>query len=317
MAVAGVEVAEPGRGVDDRRGDVRFLDVHVVDVEVDLDVRGVDAPAHLDALGGGVEDVGLVAVHDLEAEVDVAPRRHLGHLAQDVAGAGDAVRRSAGCGTCRSPSRGCRRSTVPPQSRQTETASSKSALPRFSLSGSPEEMSASKSRPIEKAMPMPAASSSLVVTAGSIEDGIERRGLDEVVAGLGGPVDRARGLLPAPAVLPDEGVDAELVHAALLSGPPAGGVVDALEVGGVAVAHVLHLGDDPLHLGVVEDRRLAEGQRLDVEPRQGLDLDGVGEALRPGSCRGRSGRAGRAGRRCGLRAPRARRPMSAWVPKVA
>ena len=59
----------------------------------------------------------------------------------------------------------------PPQSRQTETASSRSALPRFSLSGSPEEMSASKSRPIEKAMPMPAASSSLVVTAGSIEDG--------------------------------------------------------------------------------------------------------------------------------------------------
>ena len=36
------------------------------------------------------------------------------------------------------------------------------------------------------------------------------------------------------------------------------------------------------HLGVVEDRRLAEGQRLDVEPRQGLDLDGVGEALGEG-----------------------------------
>ena len=32
--------------------------------------------------------------------------------------------------------------------------------------------------------------------------------------------------------------------------------------------------DDARHLLVGEDRRLAEGQRLDVEARQGLDLDG-------------------------------------------
>ncbi|MCY1382987.1 hypothetical protein D9M69_710690 [compost metagenome] len=54
----------------------------------------------------------------------------------------------------------------------------------------------------------------------------------------------------------------------------AGDVVDALAIRCLAVAHATHLGDDPLHLVIGKDRRLAERQRLDIHARQSLDLDG-------------------------------------------
>ena len=67
---------------------------------------------------------------------------------------------------CRMPQR-----CVAPQSRATASASSRRRLPRAAFSRSPLEMSVSASRPIEKLMPMPFASSWRRVKSTSIDPG--------------------------------------------------------------------------------------------------------------------------------------------------
>jgi hypothetical protein len=65
-----MDVAEPVRAPEHRRDHVGLLDVHVVGVQVHVHVGAVDLVQELERLPGGVEQVGLVAVDDLDAEGD-------------------------------------------------------------------------------------------------------------------------------------------------------------------------------------------------------------------------------------------------------
>ena len=71
VAAARVEVAEVLAGLDDRRGLVLLLDVHVERVEVQHDVLRADGLDEGKALVRGVEEVGLKAVQRLDAQRDV------------------------------------------------------------------------------------------------------------------------------------------------------------------------------------------------------------------------------------------------------
>ncbi len=191
--------------------DVRFLDVHVVDVEVDLDVRRADAPAHLDALRGRVEHVGLVAVHDFEPERDVALGRRLGHALQHSHGR---LTPSAVVGTAyfwnaesRMP-----QTWVAPMSRAMAIGlfEARLAAPSFSRI-----VARDVGRGVEAERRGGADAGLLERTAGEGRlDGARVEGwdLDQVVADLGRLADGACGFVVAPAVLPDERVHAELVH---------------------------------------------------------------------------------------------------------
>ena len=91
MALADVEVAEPGAAVLDRLADEALLDVHVVGVEMREGVGGADAIEECHDLGTGVDDVGLVAVDDLDADRDVRGLSLLADAAHHLDHVGDAL----------------------------------------------------------------------------------------------------------------------------------------------------------------------------------------------------------------------------------
>src|SRR5262245_27173744 len=86
-----VHVAEPLADLVDRPDQVVLLDVHVVRVEVDGDVVGTDVVGQPQRVSGRVDDVGLVAIADLQPEGDAAGGGLLGRTLQhpdDVPAAG-------------------------------------------------------------------------------------------------------------------------------------------------------------------------------------------------------------------------------------
>lgn len=86
-----MEIADPIAALLDRLADEAFLDVHVVGVDVGLNVGQVDQVEQRHALGRGVADVGLVAVDHLDADHDVRGSSLLGHPAQHLDDLGDAA----------------------------------------------------------------------------------------------------------------------------------------------------------------------------------------------------------------------------------
>ncbi len=211
MGIADVEIAEVGPGLPDRRADIRFLDVHVIGVEMHLHVRRADAPTIFHALRGRVEKVGFVAVHDFHHQRDVACGGHLRHFAHDVDGHGDAGARG--------------RPDVLLEGGMEDAADELAA-----------EITADADRILE---PLPAARGLVRLAAGDVGIGVEaereidadavrlelaareidvdgvrlrRRRLDEIVTHRGGLLDRTPALVMAPSGDPDEGVNAQLIH---------------------------------------------------------------------------------------------------------
>ncbi len=77
-----MEVAELVAGQPQGGGRVRLLDVHMERVEVEPHMIGAGLLDEVEPLRGGVEDVALEAVDDLEHEVDAG-------VLGDVGGLGD------------------------------------------------------------------------------------------------------------------------------------------------------------------------------------------------------------------------------------
>src|SRR5690242_11657169 len=212
MRIAGVEIAEIVACLEDRLLNVGFLDVHVIDVKVRLDIGGTDPLAHFDGLRSGVEHIGFVSVHDLEPEDDVAFRRHLRHVLQDFNRALHAFRR-------------CRLGVFP-ECRFEDTAdmrgsdvtrhrdgSLKLRLPALLvlavvagdvfISLEPQRGGAADPRLFEL------AAGKIHVDRFRVESG----DFDQVETHLGRVADRAGTFLVAPTFYPYEGVYAELIHA--------------------------------------------------------------------------------------------------------
>ncbi|MCY1370752.1 hypothetical protein D9M69_578570 [compost metagenome] len=68
--------------IENAGADALLLDVHVIGVEVDEDVIGADPLDHVDCLPAGVDQVVLVPVDRLDAQLDAARLRMLGGCPQ-------------------------------------------------------------------------------------------------------------------------------------------------------------------------------------------------------------------------------------------
>ncbi len=84
VALTDMDVSQQGAGLDDGPEHVRLLDVHVVAVQMDADVRARDGCDEVACLASGVEHVGLVAVGHLQADPDPGLRRALGHAPEHL-----------------------------------------------------------------------------------------------------------------------------------------------------------------------------------------------------------------------------------------
>ena len=196
----------------DRLADEAVLDVHVIGVEVGVEVwAGRCGRAGPRTSSAAVDDVGLVAVHDLDADLDVEGLRLLADAVQHLDDVGHAaLRPSAPCISAgRNGSR--RRNAWHARSRTTETAVLSRSSPRLTASGSSSDVGGcgkpERGRGAQSRVPRAAR--------GVNDDGavrVEQWDLDEVVAQLGRAADRPRALVLAPAADPDEGVNAQLAR---------------------------------------------------------------------------------------------------------
>nr|WP_307217402.1 hypothetical protein [Microbacterium sp. SORGH_AS_0888] len=74
-----LQIAQPRQHEPDRRRHVGLLDRHVEGVQMDAEMRGAAGLDVGEGLGGRVDGRLLVAVEDLEGELDAAGRRVVGH----------------------------------------------------------------------------------------------------------------------------------------------------------------------------------------------------------------------------------------------
>src|SRR4051794_6647792 len=213
VALADVEVAEVPAAPLDRLADEALLDVHVVGVEVGVDVRAADPLDQGDGLGRGVDDVGLVAVDDLDADGDARglrlirdPAQHLDDVGDPSLGPGRHVLLQGGvdhaaevAGTQVAHDRDGR-------AQQVLAAPHRLGVLARDVGGRRE---AERRRAADPVL--------LELAAGELDReavGVEERDLDEVVADLGRAADGLLAFGLAPAADPDQGVDAELAHGA-------------------------------------------------------------------------------------------------------
>src|SRR5215217_2417175 len=211
MGIARMEIAEVFAGSHDCGWDVGFLDVHMIDIEVNLHVFGADPLAHFDRLRGRVEYVRLVAVHHFEYERDVAFRRQIGNVAQSV----DRLCHSGGGGRLR-------------------------VLSESGMQDAADEFTAAVAAYRYCLLQLCLSASALLgVAAGNVGIDVEAEGkvdpyavllefptgevrvyrarikcgsFDEVEAHLGCPSDGARAFVVTPSLFPHQGMYAELVH---------------------------------------------------------------------------------------------------------
>ena len=80
MALPDVYVPEPFLGVKERLEHVRFLDVHVVGVQVDRHLCTVHLVQELKGVPAGVEQIGFVAIDHLQRQADVERLRLIGQV---------------------------------------------------------------------------------------------------------------------------------------------------------------------------------------------------------------------------------------------
>ncbi len=209
--LADVEVAEALAAVDQRRFEIGLLDVHVVGVEVQLDVGQADSFGERGGLRRGVQHVALVAVDDLQPDRDVVPRRALADPAQHLDRAGDA---------------GCRRRLRVLLERRVQDAADVRGVnlachvqhlhqARFAARLLVGVAARDVGRGIEAERQRRAQAITIEHPAreGRVDRRrVERRYLDQVEAEFRGLCDGTFAFVVAPAADPDERMDAELVH---------------------------------------------------------------------------------------------------------
>ena len=157
MVFADMDIAQPVTDIAQRPHQIVLLDVHVVGVEMDHDIVGTDVVDQRESLPRRVDDMGLVAVADLDAEHHADAGRLLGQILEH----GHGIRPAPGADRLMIFAEGAESapvSTRPPSPAVASTEALSSSAPRWTTAGSSLETSASNASPREQATCKPALS---------------------------------------------------------------------------------------------------------------------------------------------------------------